>query len=95
MATDMSLVIFEPNIGAVVVERWLGGRGTLKKLYEVVQRAPDHTSRGYDTWGRITATQAALIAEASYVGGVTPAAITQLSQAFPDDRYWWMMQRDY
>jgi hypothetical protein len=88
-------MIFDPGTGAVVADRWLGMRGTVAKLKQLMQRLPDHAERGYECWGRVTAHEAALIAEASYADGATPTDIAELARAFPDGEFWWMFTHDY
>ena len=95
MASDLRLIIFDPRSSAVVADRWLGMGGTVSKLEQVLQRAPDYAERGYECWGRITAQEASLVAEASYMGGASPSEIAEFGRAFPDTEYWWIFTRNF
>jgi hypothetical protein len=89
MSADVYLSIIDPDAGVVVERYWIGGNHVRDLVPEVLNRAPDHSERGYASWGTVTAVEAILISEAHYVDGISPAQVAQLAAARPDDRYWW------
>lgn len=95
MATDLSVIVFDPDLGAVVYARWLGGTGTLEAARDVLRRSPTTTSTGLECWAPITRDEAERIAAAHYADGATPEDIARLSIRFPCSRYIWMVVRDF
>jgi hypothetical protein len=95
VASDLTLLIFDPTIGAMVCSRWLGMSATLEKARSVLGRPPTHSGVGTDCWSDVAPTEAILIAEASYEHGATPQEVTEYSKRFPSPHYWWLLERDY
>ena len=95
MASDVTLYIFDPRLGAMVCSRWLGMRGTLARAHHILGRAPDRSQVGMDCWTDLSASEASSIAEASYGGGASPAEIEEYAKAFPPPAFWWLLVRDY
>jgi hypothetical protein len=94
LGSSVTLEIFDPRVGTIVATRWLGGRGTVNKLHDVVSRPPGYSEVGYACWGQITAAEAVSVAEASYADGATPEEVAALSRTFPPDLFWWMIMHD-
>jgi hypothetical protein len=95
MGSDLRLLIFEPGRGVVVRARWLGMRGTLERLHEVLARPATTSGQGWDCWTDLSTKEVLRIAEASYADGASPAEIDELARTFPTPPHWWMILRDY
>jgi hypothetical protein len=95
MASDLTLLIFDPRCGAMVRARWLGMGGTVDKARSVLGRPPTHSTVGTECWSDVAPSEAILIAEASYVKGATPEELGEYSTRFPSPPYWWLLERDY
>ena len=95
MGTDFRVVVFDLDLGAVVVDRWMGQRGTLERAREVLSRPADHVALGTENWGRVRPEQVVAIAEASYVGGPKPDEVAAWAADFGGSRYIWGLLRDH
>jgi hypothetical protein len=95
VATNFKLLIFDPLSGAVTCERWLGQSGTLEVARQVLSRSPASIRSGLECWSDVRPEEVRGIAEASYVGGATPAETLVLADRFPVPRYVWMLIRDF
>ena len=95
MASDVTLLIVDPELGAVVVSAWVGMGGTRDRLREVVLRAPDFSCRGWECWGSICAPEALSIAEQHYANGATPDDVQRWLAQYPMAKYWWIFDHDY
>jgi hypothetical protein len=98
MASDVTLLIADPNSGAMHWRRWLGMSSIVQALQSVLVRPADHSEQGWDVWGRVTSTEAARIvteSESRYAGGATADEIAAQSRLYPDDRFWWIIEHDY
>ncbi len=95
MATDLSILIFDPQLGAVVCDRWLGGNSTLEAARGILARGPSCLEPGLECWTNVLPNEVEQVADSSYEGGGTPAEIAALAERFPARRYAWMLLRDY
>lgn len=95
MSTDLSLLILDPNAGAVVRVRWLGGNRTMELAREVLARPPGRSATGLECWADVTPMEVTRIASGSYVGGATVSEVTHLATGFPAPPYVWTLIRDY
>jgi hypothetical protein len=95
MSSDVWLTIFDPREAAVAATRWIGMGQTVDALRGELQRPPDVARTGFESWGRVTAEQAFVVARAHYVGSATPDDIAILAERFPDGQYWWMFERHF
>jgi hypothetical protein len=94
MASDVSLVIFDPHAGCVVRERWLGMGGTADRARAVLRRAAERSELGYECWTNVSPTEVIAIAEEHYESGGTPAEMAGYARAFPSPRYCWLIERN-
>jgi hypothetical protein len=95
VASDVTLLIVDPELGAVVVSAWVGMGGTRDRLREVVLRAPEFSCRGWECWGSICAPEALSIAEQHYANGATPDDVQRWLAQYPMAKYWWIFDHDY
>jgi len=95
VASDVTLYVADPSTGAMVVARWLGMSLTIDRVRSTLARPPDHSERGSECWGRLSASEALAIADASYADGPSPEEISKLAELFPSDKYWWIIHHDY
>jgi hypothetical protein len=95
MATDLSLLVFDPDSGAIVYARWLGGNGTLASARDTLARPPTVAQAGLECWTNVLPDEAREIARASYSDGGTPDEVMLLSARFPAHQYRWMIVRDF
>ena len=95
MASDIDLLIVDPERCTVVVYAWVGMGNTRDRLREVVLRAPDVSCIGWECWGSIGTSEALSIAEQHYAGGATPDDVQRWIAQYPTTRYWWIFEHDY
>ena len=95
MASDINLLIIDPERCAVVVSSWVSLGRTRDRLREVLQRPPDFSNAGWECWGSIDASEALSIAEEHYGGGATPDDVRLWGALYPTARYWWIFDHDY
>jgi hypothetical protein len=94
MASDLSLLIFDPRAGCVVCERWLGMGRTVDKARAVLRRAARRSEVGYECWTDLSPTEAIAIAQEHYEDGGTPLELAEYARKFPSPRYWWLVERN-
>jgi hypothetical protein len=95
MASDVYLMIFDPRIGAMVRERWLGMGGVRDKAYEVLGNATTSIREGLECWADVAPEDMITIAKVSYQDGASPAEIRQYATDFPSPSYLWILLRDF
>ena len=93
MSSDITLLIFNPQTGAMVRSRWLGGNGTRDRVRELCS-SPLTSPDGSESWDTTPAV-VRKIAEASYHDGATPDEIDQLTQRYPCPPHWWMIDHGF
>ncbi|HEX5083415.1 MAG TPA: hypothetical protein VFY40_15325 [Blastocatellia bacterium] len=99
MASDITLLIFDPRKGAMARKRWLGMSRTRDNARRVLGNATP-IRRGYECWTNIAPEDAITIvestyAEARYLGGAHPEEIRQYAVEFPSPMYWWIIEHDF
>lgn len=95
MSSDVSLIIADNDTGAVVASHWIGGNAVVEKIFDVLQRDPDFTDTGFESWGQILPKEIRAINEARYSDGPDQDKINELISAFPCSEYMWCIIRDY
>jgi len=97
MASDVYLLIFDPRIGAMVRERWLGMGRIRDKACEVLGNATTSIGNGLECWADVTPEDMITIAEVShmYRDGASPSEIRQYVTDFPSPLYLWILVRDF
>lgn len=95
MGSDISILVFDPQLGAVVCERWLGGNQTLEAAHGILHRPPKSVERGVECWTEVFPKEVEQVAEYSYADGATPAEVVTLAARFPVTRYAWMLLHGY
>ena len=96
MASDLWLVIAQPETGAIVQERWLGMGATLAVFREQLARPPTIRRRGFESWADLRENDV-LVALERAPNGDSPALedISALADRFPDDKFWWCLVRGF
>ncbi|HPF37044.1 MAG TPA: hypothetical protein P5081_14090 [Phycisphaerae bacterium] len=94
MASDVNLVIFDPQMGAIVCDAWIGMSDTIAKARSVLRRDPDHAI-GFECWARLQLDEILEISATHYLEGAGPDEIQELAARFPPDGAWWMLFHDY
>lgn len=100
MSSDVKLFIHDSQLGAVVAEAWIGGRGVLQAIRDRVAAErlaePHCPGSGVEVWGRIRPDLVAEIAHAHYVDGLTPEEVREFQQTYPPSwRYTWTLWHDF
>ena len=88
-------MIFDPDSGAAVSERWLGMSGTVAAVRARLGRLADVQSIGFESWGGVAETDAVVVAAARYADGATPDEVAALAARFPTRRFWWMFNHGF
>jgi hypothetical protein len=89
MASDLYLVIANPTLGAVVLERWIGGNGVRDRTRDVLRRSPDFASDGKPFSWAVSPGEALAIVDAHYGGGATPADVRRWISEYSAAVHWW------
>lgn len=94
MASDVRLIVVDPEGGAVMVSAWIGMSRSIDRLRQVLRREPETSFRGYECWGSVEPFEALAVAETHYVKGATPDDVRRWSAQYPTPRYWWILEHD-
>jgi hypothetical protein len=94
VGSDISILVFNPQLGAVVCERWLGGNRTLEAALSILARPAKSLEPDLKCWTDVLPKEVEQIAEYSYTPGATPAEVVTLAARFPTTRYAWMLLHD-
>jgi hypothetical protein len=95
MAVDVYLVNVSADPEAVVVRRWVGGRGVRNRAETLLGRGPDHTDdEAFSATWRVRPPEAVEIARAHYVDGPTPEDVCAWATAYPEGPFWWSLLID-
>lgn len=97
MATDLDLLVFDPVLGALVLERRLGMSTALDRARVALARPPNWSTAGEESWGRVTpaVVRAILEPEPRCEGALNPAELDDLATAWPPERFWWCVMRSF
>jgi hypothetical protein len=95
MSSYVAMLIADPRRRLVVASHYIGGNQTAYKAHEVLNRVPDHSDPGFESWGKVTPEEMHEIIEQRYVDGLSPETLTIWEEQYPPERYLWCLTRDY
>ena len=95
MASDVNLIVACPEMGTIVLRRWVGMRGVAEACRTILQRPPAYSKPGHEVWSKLSLDEARGIVSAAYADGPDESEFFALVAQYPPEKYWWAIEHDF